>query len=167
MDDSERPVAFESCRYAVQSKDTPTYAEQHQGMYALLRGLAAVALLAAANDLGWVTARCAQTHPLVASAALWGTMSSLAGWAVMQRAWLWVGAAATAWLGWHNAGQRIDAIDIRMFILCGVTFVVAAMLFRASFRRFQYLFAKAVYVTYFARRRSMLASAPKGPSGGD
>lgn len=37
----------------IQSKDAPSYAEQFQGMYALMRGLAGACLIGAANHLGW------------------------------------------------------------------------------------------------------------------
>jgi hypothetical protein len=163
---ADRATVFESCRYAVQSKETTSYAEQHQGMYVLMRGLAGVSLIGTANQLGWIIREYGTSHPQVATSILWGSLFALFGHAIAGRAWFWIASAAVLWVGAHGyfvqPGQHIDQA---LLIMSSVGLVVAATLFQESFRHFQTMFAKAVYVTYFARRRSPLTHNPSKQSG--
>lgn len=49
-----RNTAFLFCRRALLQKDVGSYAEQFEGLYALMRGMTAVAALACAYHLGWL-----------------------------------------------------------------------------------------------------------------
>lgn len=50
---SRRREAFLLCRRALIQQKAGSYAEQFEGMYALMRGLAAAAVLSASYHLGW------------------------------------------------------------------------------------------------------------------
>ncbi len=52
-----RNQAFDLCRRVLIQREVGSYAEQFQGLYALMRGLAAVACLSVAYHLGWALGR--------------------------------------------------------------------------------------------------------------
>src|SRR5438093_358010 len=69
-----RGTAFAMCRNELLQKGRVSYAEQFQGLYALMRGVGAACFLASANALGWAigsvlsggfTLNCAQLVTLV------------------------------------------------------------------------------------------------------
>lgn len=157
---SDRLVAFEACRYAVQSKEVSSYAEQFQGLYALMRGLASASLLGAASQFGWIVAKLSVDHPRIAPSLLWGTLFVFFGWAIRDRVWFWIAAAGATWAGLVAARPRVYQVDLELFILCGVALMGSSRLFYTQFRRFQGNFARAVYVNYFARRKSPLTYKP-------
>lgn len=53
-DRNQRQSFFNVCRQALQASDSPSYAEQFQGLYTFMRGLAFAAIAAAIEYLGWV-----------------------------------------------------------------------------------------------------------------
>lgn len=53
---NRRRDAFFLCRRALQQKESASYGEQFEGMYALMRGLMTVCILGSAYDAGWALA---------------------------------------------------------------------------------------------------------------
>lgn len=164
---SERQIAFESFRAAIQSKELPSYAEQHQGMYALTRGLAAASVLGAANTLGWTLVAVARAHGGKDHFAVYSVMLVLGLVAVVEShrrrtpAWFLVAAAAALWCGSMEAIRHVASMSIQIFVAVVVGLSVTASMFVASFRFFQREFARNVYLTYFARRHSPLTRNAK------
>lgn len=62
-----RSDAFRLCRSVLIQQEASSYAEQFQGMYVLMRGLAAVAILSAVYHTGWAAGRFAS--PVLAGIA--------------------------------------------------------------------------------------------------
>jgi len=66
-----RDEAFQLCRASLVAKKIASYAEQFQGMYAMMRGLAAAFVVGAAFHLGFAVRTLAtQLHPYAAKGAL-------------------------------------------------------------------------------------------------
>src|SRR3989441_1840099 len=61
-------TAFFLCRRALLREDAASYAEQFEGLYSMLRGLAAVSILSFGYYLGWATTDLLVTAEFVAAA---------------------------------------------------------------------------------------------------
>lgn len=153
-DDKELDLAFEACRYALQSKDVPSYAEQFQGLYALLRGLVAASVIASANYAGWVI--CGLSSEPMLRGVLLGEIGLLI-WLVKADTPFSFAALAALGAGMIVGDGRVDAVrELLVLLTCGATLPFVAFLFFGAHRRFQGSFARAVYTSYYARRKSPL-----------
>ncbi len=164
----ERLTAFNACRYAIQSKDAPSYAEQHQGLYALMRGLATVSLIGVCNYTGWILGIMAAAHPDGAKAAALSLSATtlifgLAFWPPLALVF-----STPIAFGFLEAAARPDHVNTTHVFYLIVAAGGLAFASHASFRAFRYFqntFATTVYITYFARHEPTPKRA--GPAGGD
>jgi len=161
---AQRAQAFNACRYAAQSTDYPSYAEQYQGLYALMRGLAAAAILGAAYHVGWLAGALQERNPVFASAMATGGFLavSVAGTITTP---MMVAAAAALVSGLFVDESVRPTSELVRLASAGVVLTVASRLFLRSHRFFQRHFAATVYSVYYARRRSPLTHPEDSPSG--
>ena len=161
LDASQRQVAFESCRYAVQSSDVPSYAEQFQGMYSLMRGLAAGCVIGVANCIGWAAARLGEGDQslaiIVGVVSMLGVVASGLIGSPEFAAAVTLSLAAGVASGMRE-GPTTDAAWVFAY---GGSLFMASQLFVERYHSFERSFAKTVYVTYLARRKSPLAQPSK------
>jgi hypothetical protein len=180
----ERMTAFTACRYATQSKDMPSYAEQHQGLYALMRGLATVSLMGMWNYAGWILGTLAGSPVGGVTTPALSLLFLLFVFCVAFRpifdcafediceVTFWPPAAlmfgTSIWFGFVEAPshQHIDSTHLQFLIVAAAGLAFATYGFWTAFKYFQNAFATTVYITYFARRTSPLTSKASG-GGGD
>ena len=151
---NQRQAVFNVCRQALQASDSPSYAEQFQGLYAFMRGIFAASLVMLANYLGWLV----------------GSRFGPSWWVPGQ---VLVGAAVTVWLftvlinryGFWSllllaasagalAGIRFPLTPTREFALgLAIPFlIVSAKLSRSAYILFAHKFATTVYEAYYVRQ---------------
>lgn len=150
-----RQQAFELCRRILIQEEVGSYSEQFQGMYALMRGLAAAAWLSAWYHLGWAFGRVV-TPALQEYLAIVILVALLAALIGLHRWWVfWVIAAALlplgALLGYRfGPGPKGTTLILTALVLGSL---VVVRIFSASYEFFAGHFAATVYRDVYALER--------------
>jgi hypothetical protein len=144
--DQRRQQAFFMCRRALLSSGAPSYAEQFQGLYALMRGVAGVCFLIAAYDSGWALSAVFPNALIsITPAVLVILLASMIAFNHEK----WIGFAlvvAAAWIGVALGKAHAVPQSTREFLVViafGTAFVERRAI--AAYRRFAMNFAQTVY----------------------
>jgi hypothetical protein len=155
MRDRRRADAFMMCRRSLIQEKLASYAEQFQGLYALMRGLGAASVLGAAHQFGWVSALLFPgSEPFLICLAVAGMIvlalhpDAGAGFELVAV----LAAIAGALFGAvHTASARMTSQNgFVLFVIALFLMFVARRTF-ASCYRFASLFAETVYRDFAAR----------------
>jgi hypothetical protein len=165
----ERQLAFFLCRSALITGEAPTYGEQFQGLYELMRGLTLAFALGFAYYLGWASAVWLHEVPL-ATAGIAGLAIGLFGAAVFLvsetprnplRARIIAAALMVAlflspfWLlGLANSEGATTQHRILIFAAMAVGALFFSVKFYSVYRPFARDFAIAIYRDFYAYVRS-------------
>jgi hypothetical protein len=159
--DGRRQQAFFMCRRALLTSGAPSYAEQFQGLYAFMRGLAAVCVLTASYYIGWIFSG---VLPIAGS-----TMASLLGvvWlaamiaADNEKVIALILLLAALWAGVALGAQHPASSTVRQSLVIG-SFLLFFIGRRAigAYRRFAMSFAQTVYRDYLVIDHTV--SSPRG-----
>lgn len=159
--DAQRNVAFEACRQHLQSGDVQSYAEQFQGLYALMRGLCSASVLGAALSVGWAAGAVAAAYErelftgavvvstVVVSFLLWKPASRWCFWGVVGMAAANGGILGALYSLEPNAPFRMAT--------AAVGFAVAARYFHKGNRFYTGHFARSVYLAFYAKASNEVA----------
>ena len=154
-----RKDAFLLCRRALIQQRAGSYAEQFQGMYALMRGLAAVAVLSASYHLGWSCGRLIPIGPagwiiwILVGLAVVGAVLPFAR-RVSESRVFWsllialvpLGAALSSSL---KTVSSLGATDIAVLLVVAAGSLFAFHRFRQSYEYFGQEFAATVYRDFY------------------
>lgn len=155
-------AAFFFCRRALLREDAASYAEQFEGLYSLLRGCAAVAILSFSYYLGWATSDLLVTELFL----------NLSGYAVIpvlililflsERSWLlWVLAALLFPLGLYLGATlvptRLPVVTSVLLLAIALGSLFLAIRFYLGYRYFAEQFAITVYRDFFVLDRMQWA----------
>lgn len=164
--DVQRNVAFEACRQHLQADNVPSYAEQFQGLYALMRGLCSASVLGVALAAGWAIgaatselervlfAIAVTVTTMVLSFLLWKPASGWCFWGVAAMAAANGGILGSLYSVEPNAPLRMAT--------AAVGFAVAARYFHKGNRFYTGHFARSVYLAFYAKTANE-AARPRIP----
>jgi hypothetical protein len=157
-------TGFFLCRRALLREDVASYAEQFEGMYTMMRGLAAVSVVGAFYYAGWALADSVVTPTFVNAApyaAFIGLLSiatvTLFDWSRLQSSLLWVVAVLSFLVGLYlgavvaTAALPYDAISL-LWVLSAAA-VYSAIRFYQGYRYFAVQFATTVYRDFYVLER--------------
>ena len=156
--DARRNDAFLMCRLVLQAKSVAGYAEHFQGLYGLMRGLTAAALIGAAFDVGWAIA------PLVSPSAARVVVFLLA----VVLSLLLARAEAAAWSYWWavvgavfigillGARWHVTSDSTPQLFLIALGLVIVSFRAYVAYEYFTIIFAKTVYRDFFTVRQAHL-----------
>lgn len=149
---SQRQAAFNLCRQTLQASDSPSYAEQFQGLYALMRGLQAAGIVASGQYVGWILGSLAGDH-------WWQTAVVVVGVAAI----FWIALSVTRYGFWSLVALAFalgalggTALHLTSARRLGLFLLVAALIGMVrvagqSYRAFAMKFATTVYEAYLVR----------------
>jgi hypothetical protein len=156
---ARRKDAFLLCRRALIQQKAGSYAEQFQGMYALMRGLAAVAALSASYHFGW---SCGRLIPL--GAVTWIGLG-LVGLALVGVGLLFARRVSESRVFWALAlallplgavlsssfktVSSLGTTDIAVLLVVALSSLFAFHQFRRNYQYFGEEFAATVYRDFF------------------
>jgi hypothetical protein len=132
---ARRDEAFLLCRRALIQQKAGSYAEQFEGMYALMRGLATVAGLSATYHLGWASGR-----------AIPGEGMTCLGWGLVG---LSVVAAFAVLGSSFKTASSLAASDIAVLVVVASGSLFAARQFHQAYQYFGDQFAATVYRDFY------------------
>jgi len=183
-----RQDAFLLCRIALIRSGAASYAEQFQGMYALMRGVTAALVLGASNYLGWGLGSLLSSQE---STFLWCVIVVLLAFAVLAfgdlirvrlsptdatprgwRAWLeqggwrlWLTAGVSFFVGAMISSQHPQAsATARLVVGIGAGALLVAYLCYRGYRRFATEFAASVYRGFAGLGEVSVPEKKKGDS---
>lgn len=151
--DDDRLTAFEACRQRLQAAGVTSYAEQFQGMYAMMRGLCMACLLGLAFAAGWAGGAWLNAGERVLFALNAGVTTAAAAYLVV-----WPRAGACFWMAWAAAFtnglllgvvRTTEAHAIVRLLGLSLLLAVAARFFFQSNKAFADRFAKTVYTSFY------------------
>ena len=147
--EGRRRDAFMLCRAALVRNEAAAYAEQSQGMYALMQGLAAAATVAIFYLAGWLAAACVRPEPKVLRVLVVLAVVALVVTAALPKTGryaLWLTAIASGFVGFLCGD--VWPFGVRAFYLllggCVMAFFVAFKC-HAAYLDFAKNFAATIY----------------------
>ncbi|SRR5213594_579762 len=158
--DRRRRDAFLLCRRALIQDKMASYAEQFEGLYALMRGLSAACVLGAINHAGWASSRAfpARAETALQLIIFLGLFLLLFFGVIVRETpmpfYVIVGLSfalgAVSGLKYAVGGQITPPMSATLFGITLFLFFVAREMFMGE-RRFAGLFAATVYRDFCAR----------------
>lgn len=162
-------TAFFLCRRTLLREDAASYAEQFEGLYSMLRGLAAVSTLASSYYLGWAATELLVTSEFVAAAeyAAPAALVVLILWP--ERPWLHSLLTALLFpVGLYLGATLVPSALSRgaslLLLLLALASVYLAVRFYLGYRYFAEQFAVTVYRDFFVLERMLPAGNAVGPA---
>jgi hypothetical protein len=166
-------TAFFLCRRALLREDAASYAEQFEGLYTMLRGLAAVGAMSCSYYLGWATAALLATSELI-TALQYSAPVILIGVILLaerpcerpgQPPWLFLLMAALLfplgiYLGATQVTRALSSDEILRLLVLAVASFFLSVRFYLGYRYFAEQFAITVYRDFFVLQR--MSSARTG-----
>jgi hypothetical protein len=154
--DKRRQQAFFMCRRTILTTGIPSYAEQFQGLYAFMRGLAGVSFLAAAYYVGW---SLSAVIPIAASSYLALTGILLLAIVIVESsdrrivAFLMMAAFLVGVV--LGARHQSPALLRQMLVLGAFVLMFVGRRAIGAYRFFAISFAQTVYRDYLVTERSV------------
>lgn len=149
-----RDEAFGLCRSACATGNVKSYGEQFQGLYALMRGISAAAIIAAANYLGWCLSVWVRGRWVALFWVLLFAVIVTLLFSYSKPYAYWIACAAALAVG-GLSGARLGMSQTVVFILLGLAGVVVVLALRAIQAQEYYAkkFAETIYKDFvvFAR----------------
>ena len=153
--DEQRRVAFEACRQYLQAGDVKSYAEQFQGLYALMRGLTMASILGAALAFGWLLGALLVPYESALFAAAVGASFAATLFVLWRPASRWsfwsvTAAAFSVGMSMSSVYSTVPNTPIRMAGVVAVL-AIAARYFYGANRFHTEQFARNVYLAFYTR----------------
>jgi len=148
-----RGDAFRFCRAILIQKDAASYAEQFEGMYALMRGLTTVFSFAATYHFGWgLGSRLPSIREFPVLIELFIVIAVALGGLLGEKGWMYLAAVGLFFLGAWFGSLRSQSSQTVLPLLLGVGVVSGVIAYRCygAYRRFARTFAASVYQDSFA-----------------
>lgn len=166
-----RDGAFQTCRQYLQGSGVPSYAEQYQGLYALLRGLSFACFFGAAFSIGWIAGLLVNRPSVVGLLA--GLLAVLVLWELLKNQ-PWLSLSDDRRVAQRRAAHISFGLVVSTLALVAATvgpastaamhpiwrlsaaaalFVVGHRLFLQGNRQFIRYFARTVYIAFHQRIR--------------
>lgn len=168
---NQRQDAFFLCRAALIKGKSASYAEQFEGMYALMRGLSAAAFLGAVYHLGWMSAGLVPKGferwswlPVMAGLALAVAASLIALLSLeptafltkFKKPWWAAGFLLLAIFGLGNWLASASAMTLRQrgtYLLIAGACVLISLRCLGAYKTFAVEFPKAVYRSFYDQKK--------------